>query len=542
MLAPASAFLNSRLEEHMATQLRSIALTAWLATACLGVSAAPVAAAPAAAGGTGKHYFVDCAAGNDAASGSAPARAWRTLDRVNTVTFRPGDRISLRRAVTCAGVLAPKGSGRAGKPIVVGAYGAGDRARIAGNGARAAVVLHNVQGWEIRDLDISNQGPAGPSRAGILVLLEDFGIGRHYVVRNVNVHDVTGCDCTGPSVNNSGGILFAAGGSTTATGFAGIRVLDSDVSEVDGIGIGTSSLWALRELNPDGPGTQFVPITGVLIEGNRLTGLGGDGIVIQNGVGSLVQDNLVDGYALRATTFHAGIWAWNSDRTLMQFNEVANGGGAFPALAYDVDRSSTDTTYQYNYSHDNVGGFLLLCADDVAPSDRSIIRYNISQNDIDDPSHGAAIVTVVCARQDNVVFQHNVIYAPEAATLVRNVSETSVEFTNNIFVGRPAGSAISDPVSVFDHNLYHQVVSPPASDQNAVVADPAFVAPGTAASRSDASGYRLAGGSPALGAGVRIQGGAGRDYYGNRVRPGSPANLGVYAGPGVPAAVSAPAG
>jgi hypothetical protein len=38
----------------------------------------------------------------------------------------------------------------------------------------------------------------------------------------------------------------------------------------------------------------------------------------------------------------------------------------------------TGTLYQYNYSHDNEGGFMLLCD---AKNFNSVIRYNISEND-----------------------------------------------------------------------------------------------------------------------------------------------------------------
>ncbi|MFE5627853.1 hypothetical protein [Streptomyces sp. NPDC056543] len=71
------------------------------------------------------------------------------------------------------------------------------------------MLLENVERWELRNLDVSNKGAApGPTerRAGILFRLTDFGTGHHYVVDDVDVHDVNGSDHKDP--DPSGGILF----------------------------------------------------------------------------------------------------------------------------------------------------------------------------------------------------------------------------------------------------------------------------------------------------------------------------------------------
>jgi hypothetical protein len=47
------------------------------------------------------------------------------------------------------------------------------------------------------------------------------------------------------------------------------------------------------------------------------------------------------------TAFHAGVCAWNPDRTLDQFN---------------VDGADSAPTCQYNYRHDNVRAFMLFRA------------------------------------------------------------------------------------------------------------------------------------------------------------------------------------
>ncbi|MEV1179518.1 hypothetical protein AB0J09_65190, partial [Nonomuraea sp. NPDC049784] len=99
------------------------------------------APAQAAATTTGTKYYVNCSSGNDSASGLSSSTAWRTLEKVNSIVFKPGDSILFRRGTTCQGVLKPQGSGTADNPIVIASYGTGARPAIAGGGARATVFL-----------------------------------------------------------------------------------------------------------------------------------------------------------------------------------------------------------------------------------------------------------------------------------------------------------------------------------------------------------------------------------------------------------------
>lgn len=491
------------------------------------VSAIPVAAAtPAAA--TGRQYYVDCSAGNDSAAGTSSSTAWRSLARVDQATFSPGDSILLRSGATCTGVLSPHGSGAAGQPITVSTYGGSARAAIVGGGARAAVFLDNVQGWELRNLDVSDPATAdGTARTGIYVLLSDYGTGSHYVVDNVRVHDVTGTDSTGPDAEDSGGIVFKAAGSKTATGFNGIRVSNSTVTGTDGYGIATESQWSKRTLFPGGENT-FVPLTNVRITGNHLSDMGGDGIVVQNGSDPLIDHNVLDGFGLRATAYHAGIWAWNSDDPVMEYNDVSHGASSPPAMAFDVDGADSGIVYQYNYSHDNGGGFVAFCDAPGELTDGAVVRYNISQND-HDATYASTTFPVIfngCGvTETNMSFYDNVVYSTVAKALVGNYGQTSVAYRDNVFYGAAGGSSISDSVGTFDHNLYYGISSVPAGDTHAVRAEPQFTGAGTGD-----QGYRLRCGSPAIGAGVQVGDDGGQDYYGVPFDDDGPLDIGASQG------------
>ncbi|MFE0021519.1 right-handed parallel beta-helix repeat-containing protein [Amycolatopsis sp. NPDC059021] len=413
-------------------------------------------ASPAVAETTGNRYFLDCQAGNDTGAGTN-AQPWKSLQKVNTVNFAAGDTLSIRAGTTCAGVLTPRGSGTKAAPIVVNSYGSGSAPKIVAAGARAAVMLRNQQGWEFRGLDITTTGAAGTPRAGIYVEATDFGTAAHFVVSGVVVHDINGCDCTGFD-ELSGGILFNAKGTARPTGFDDIQVTGNVVSHVDGIGIGTASHWARRDLYPDGPGSTWVPHTNVQINRNSLTDLGGDGIVVQNGSGAVIQQNSVNGYSKRATAYHSGVWAWDSDNTLIQYNEIANGGGDIPTKAMDVDGANNGIVYQYNSSHDNKGGLLLACAIPGMRTINSSIKYNSSKNDLD---VGSGVITLACDPQAGMEFTNNVIESTTSPALIKNSSTTSAKFTGNKFTGQAMGSTIDDKYGVYSGNVFTNVTNPP---------------------------------------------------------------------------------
>ncbi|MFG2895099.1 hypothetical protein [Streptomyces sp. NPDC048248] len=505
------------------TALRGTAVLVVLAAlAPLAASPAQAEAGPASTNTAAKAaiYHVDCADGSDSAPGTSPATAWRTLEKASAATLRPGDRVLFKRGVTCTGTFAPSASGAAGAPLGAGAYGSGAKPRLAGAGARAAILLDNVQRWELRDLDVTNTGPATTTdrRAGILVRLHDFGTGRHYLVDGVDVHDVNGADFKDP--DPSGGILFAVQGSAVPTRFAEVTVRHSTVEHTDRTGIGTSSTWGRRPEHPQGPGASFAPITGLSVHHNTVRDVGGDGIVVQNSVGARVEHNLVAGFNTRSAGYNAGIWAWNSDRVVYQFNEVTGGHGTRDSMAYDIDGGNNGNVYQYNYSHDNEGGFLLICNGEGMTSDRNIVRYNVSVDD-ENKSAPYGVISVVCGPATNTLVHNNTITTGAAGTaMVSSNGPGGVTFRNNIFAGAGTTTPIADPHNGYDHNLYARISGVPG-DSAAVRADPRFVSPGD---------VRLRAGSPALGAGVAMPGSGGRDFYGNPVP--DPPNIGADQGSG----------
>src|SRR5262245_33283868 len=71
--------------------------------------------------------------GNDANDGKSPAKAWKTVAKVNATAFSPGDQILFARGGEWREGLKAGSSGAPGKPIVYGAYGTGAKPKFWGS-------------------------------------------------------------------------------------------------------------------------------------------------------------------------------------------------------------------------------------------------------------------------------------------------------------------------------------------------------------------------------------------------------------------------
>lgn len=493
------------------------------------------AASPAGASGVhpgARDYYVDCAHGSDAASGTSSGHAWRTLAKADAVTLVSGDSVLFKRSVRCDGVFDPRGSGTQQLPITAGAYGTGSLPILDGQGARATVVLDDVQGWVVRDLAITDAGPSnqpGVVRSGIEVDNDRLGTAHGFTIEDDDISrvDTSSQVPPGESTENftkaGGGIEFT---STKANGFDAVLIAHNRLSGVTREGIFVSGA---------------LPTTDLVIGWNSLQNIGGDGIVAVHSVGALVTHNTVSRFNLVGTSSNAGIWAYDSSRDVFQFNCVSHGeNGPLDGMAYDIDGGDQGLVFQYNLSYDNTGGFLMLCNNPGSPRspNGSIVRYNISQNDSAVGVRGVIDAPSVCGGEQDVSIYNNTVYtrAPRLVTMEDNGNGSAADFANNIIVGPGVQATITDPLSTWQNNLYLNVSCVQRrADSGAVVAQPAFVGPGAATSIATAGGYKLRTGSPAIRAGTVIADNGGRDFFGNPVPVGAAPNIGAYQGRGVTA-------
>src|SRR4051812_37169450 len=100
-------------------------------------------------------YYVS-AAGNDAAAGTSPQAAWRTLAKGNNTKLAPGTAVLLEAGQTFAGPIVPWGSGAPGQAVTFGSYGQG-RATISST-TNNIVFLHGVSYVTIENLRLTSDG------------------------------------------------------------------------------------------------------------------------------------------------------------------------------------------------------------------------------------------------------------------------------------------------------------------------------------------------------------------------------------------------
>src|SRR4051812_14530775 len=83
------------------------------------------------------HYYFSSVSGNDSRSvfqARDSAMPWKSLARLNSIfpAFKPGDTIFFKRGETFVGTISVGNSGTSERPIVITAYGEGDKPVISG--------------------------------------------------------------------------------------------------------------------------------------------------------------------------------------------------------------------------------------------------------------------------------------------------------------------------------------------------------------------------------------------------------------------------
>ncbi|NVN77994.1 LPXTG cell wall anchor domain-containing protein [Enterococcus avium] len=560
----------------------------------------------------GAIYYVNAESGNDNNTGTSPSEAWATLNKLEETKFDSGDTIRLHEDSVFDDTLFfdgdVNGEGAEGAPIILESYGeAGGKATINGNGKGyvdpmekrdiySTVTLYNASHWIIRDLAITNIGAgedpnviSNKDRVGLYVLAKNNGLTQDIHVDNLTVSDVNG-SWNAKDIGN-GGIFFTVTGSPTGevTRFHNVSVTNCQVENVTRTGISVGATVYGDMITPETEATtieagsiQQYGHTEVLIENNYVKQSGGDAIVPQFCYKPLIQYNVSDTASFSHAKWdltskengtwqvNAGIWPWLCYFPNFQYNEAFNTVDNYDGEAYDCD-SGTGTIYQYNYSHDNEGGFMLICS---PKNFDSLIRYNISQNDrkhlflvsnslnpdYNDPRY-PGITEEATANVYNNTFYTG---AGLDVTVMSQEEPGYVRMKNNIFYNegtnvtpywQPAHYGEEHPATVkYDHNLYYGYTNLPNNEKNPIIVkrpsleltgaynpitlpgEPqhergateeeaiegdVLLSPGTGGQGMDSvAGYQLASTSPAVNAGVTLADNGGHDYFGNALVDG----------------------
>ena len=386
-------------------------------------------------------YYVS-STGNDRWSGSI-SNPWKSISKVNKGSYAGGDRIFFEGGSTFTGTLSftSTSGGTASNPILVTSYGTGRATISAGSGR--GISVYNTAGFYITNLNVV--GASGNANVGVYFYADLGGNVKLDTVR-IDQVDVS---------QFSTGILVGAWNNLT--GFKNVSIMSTNVHDnlKDGINI-----YGYTSSTMVGYPNQNIYIGHVIAHDNKgVTGAcqaTGGGIIVGNADGVLIERSLA--YNNGANNTHNGgpygIWAWDCNNVIMQFNEshhnhtgsITDGGG------FDLDGGVTNSILQYNYSHDNDGPGYLIAQYSGARTlnNNNTIRYNITQND--GRQNGAAGVQLWNGGTGikNIQIFNNTIYTSLASSRPRGIylqtATTNVAIRNNIVIttgGVPVMQAVS---------------------------------------------------------------------------------------------------
>ncbi|MDD4565893.1 MAG: hypothetical protein PHE79_10525 [Eubacteriales bacterium] len=427
-------------------------------------------------------FYVDSVSGNDNSDGKSPQKALKSLYAVSKRYFQAGDKLLFKRGCTFSGSLTIKGCGEAGREILVGSYGSGNLPVIkARNGIGVTLqAVHIV----VQELCVTN--PNGT--CGLYILAPTTGAVKNISVKNCEFRDIN-TNMTSMSFENAA--VYAMAGGIEPTWFDGLSISGNTIKNVNRVGVFVSSNWAYR---PGGWGNEelyvndtkgWYPSKNVKVSGNSLDTLGGDGIVVYGSDKPVLEKNIFyRGYQATKEKHSgsAGIWVHNTNDAIIQYNEVGYmdlSAGQADGEAYNIDIANKRTVLQYNYSHNNVAGFLLVCNNEGGLHTGHTVRYNVSINDygtytLNYNFAGLFLLTGDCKNMnvynntfymggaartcypvyadnfngggyvDGFTFQNNIFHAESGISVKWKLNGTNWKFDNNIYSGTAVAPNVKD--------------------------------------------------------------------------------------------------
>ncbi len=522
-------------------------------------------------------YYIDPDHGEYYNTGHSPAQAWESVDRINERTWGPGDTILIKRGTVYSGSLVLKGNGTEEAPIVIRAYGDEDLPlpEINAEGKTdEAILIRNVQYWEIQDLKITNKGAVErPKSVGIRVVAENIegGVMNHIHIKNCIIADVFGTKSHHLDGGGAGIHYYNVIESQTPSSFDDFRVENCHFinCQRDGlVGYVSTGDRAKRKAN-----TNFV------FSHNLFEGIPGDQIIVNSCDGAIIEHNIVRNCAEGsfsppgasfAAEAAAAIWCMHSDNTVFRYNIVQDHRATWDGQAFDCDQNSQNTLFEYNISYNNVGGFFLVCPADVlnnqgyADSKGLVVRYNISINDgtrdyLKENGNALSSTIDIVGRVVDAHFYNNTFIKTKSAN--QNADNraitfdsftnlpNSLKFTNNIFYNTTTtanafyevnyGTLNANAVAFKNNTIYGYSTGVPSHVNNAgnIQVDPqfvqlieSFVANNNLVDKDDIlNGLKLTTGSPLIDIGITVTDPVfpvTNDFWGMNI--GTSKNIGAY--------------
>jgi hypothetical protein len=303
-------------------------------------------------------YYVS-PAGNDSHAGTSVSTAWKSITKVNSVSLKPGDTVLFQGGQTFDGSMyfsSGKG-GSATSPVTIGSYG-GIATIYSGTSDGARVF--NTGGFLFENLKFQGT-PGASTQYGI-----DFE--SNTTSGKMPYAGVNDCEVTG----YTGSGIMVMGDYSTA-GFSNVRITNNSVH--DNVDCGIETLAHAERTIDD----VYIAYNEVYSNyGDGVSAVTGSGIEVGDVETAMVEHNISYDNGWKGGNGGVGIWAYESDDVVFQYNESGDNHGlrGEDGDGFDFDADTSNSLMQYNLAINNDGtGFQLDQWRDNSLFQGDVIRY-----------------------------------------------------------------------------------------------------------------------------------------------------------------------
>ena len=527
-------------------------------------------------------YYISSSNGNDNNNGLSTQSPFQSIDKLNSLTFFPGDSILFMSGDYFEGMFWIKGSGNSQQDIVVDRYNGSTRPIINGFGYQACVLIYNDQYITLNNLELTNEASHLDSQGNVKKLVgfggvsNDWGSGinvrfgvkivadvsslSNFTIDNLKIHNIFPTPTNLQLIHQGYGIKIETRSDTTIVQLntiSNVLIKNTSISETGHYGIWIKSLG----LN----GIDSVKNNQIQVKSCSFEFTGGSGFVPNKSKNVLVENctfnHTGSDIDQRMWKRGSGMWPFDCKNVVAQHNEFKNAHGPQDSYGCHIDYGNENVVFQYNYSYNNEGGFVEILGDNINCG----YRYNISVNDgyREDPngtpwnkkgkifwvSNYCGNSNVRCPNTgtfiyNNTSFTNETIF-PEIY-FWPNIGDVHV-FNNLVYVspnGTTIPTLIQNNLNTLDisHNLFYDSARIDLDVDlmnNALYNNPNLLNP-SPLGVDNPQLYQLQNNSIAIGAGKLINGSldstnyllnnGGRDFFGNVVSSIDPPSIGAYNG------------
>jgi len=343
----------------------------------------------ASLGAQGASYYVNADRGDDTNSGLSPHAPFKSLNRVNALLLRAGDKVLLAGEQTFKGQLILSGvKGSKEQPVLISAYQPNDQTNaskpiIDAQGFFKGIKIVNSSHIHVQGIEVCANGGEKPQlanqqlmRCGVLVTTSQKGHFTGINLTNLLVRDVFfekegfqrgSAEVKTPNgkQNYGWGIRFI--NATPGAKLTDLVVENCAITNVAHTGIKftgkNKTIANIKVLNcsvshTGGPGIQMSGVHNGVVHGNVVNCSGSNNDSRKWGRGS-------------------GLWTWGSSDIIIEHNRFSNANGPGDSAGCHIDYNCNNVVVQYNFSMNNAGGFCEILGNNF----NCAYRYNVSVND-----------------------------------------------------------------------------------------------------------------------------------------------------------------